>query len=360
MKRPTLSASNLGAAALCPAKPRLEAPYAEQETEWSIRGTRLHRYFMTALDRSELSIDDRDLLDRAEALAVHAIEDFKTAVSIEDDGAPVPFHEVEMEGAVPGHADLILEWRHGRYALILDLKSGIIPADDAADNYQLGCYALLQYERNPFYMCGVAIIQPDAFGPRRTLAMYSKDDMVHVGEAIDLIKAATDDPDAQPVAGEKQCRYCRAKVACPAYRAKFESLPEVVLPKSVETLDNANLIRVYQAIQFASKIADDVRDELRRRITVGDIPGKLRSTGSNRDLVEPMGLWQALCERYKHNPHWSAQAFDKCRKLSFGEFESLIQNLEQCTQKKAKEIAKELAAPFVTETPKQPAPIIEQ
>lgn len=360
MKRAILSASNLGAADLCAAKPRLEAPFAEKQTEWSERGTRLHRYFLTGLDRSELSIDDRDLLERAEALAVSVVEQFKATVGIENDGEPVKFHEVEMEGLVPGHADCILEWRHGRYALILDLKSGIIPADDAADNYQLGAYAALQWERKRFHICGVAIIQPDAFGPRRTLAIYEDHQMHAVLAEIATIHARTQDPDAQPEAGEKQCRYCRAKAVCPAYREKFESLPAVVLPKSIETLDNSDLVKVYQAIQFANRIADDVREELRRRIANGDIPGKLRSTGSTRTLENAQGLWEAMLDRYSANSGWSATAYDACRKLSFGEFESLIQSLEGCTQKRAKEIAKEIAAPFVTETPKQPIPILEQ
>lgn len=357
MKRPALSASNLGAAELCPAKPRMEAPFAEEESEYSKRGTRLHRYFRTKRDRSELPPDDQDLLARADWLADEVIQNFRETFGIIDDELFTDEHEVKMDGIVPGHADNILTWRNGRYACILDLKSGVRPAEEAPDNYQLGCYALLQYDRSPFEKCCVAIIQPDAFGRRVTAALYHSSAMPDVRDSIRKIQDAANDVESSPVAGEYQCCYCRAKAACPAY-TDFRSL-SIVETRAVSTLDNQELVKVHQAIQFANRIKDEIQNELRIRIEKGALPGKLRATGATREVNDPTGLWNAIYERYCLNPKFSASQYDACRKLSFGAFEELIQKIEECTAKRAREIARGISTPYVTETPKQPVPIPE-
>jgi Protein of unknown function (DUF2800) len=357
VKRAILSASNLGAAALCPAKPRLEAGLPEVETEYSARGTRLHPYFKTSLDRSDLSIDDRDLLERADRLADEVIARFVDSCGLDSEEYFTQEHEVELHGIVPGHSDLILTWKRGDYACVLDLKSGVRPADEAPDNYQLACYALLQRCRRPFLKCCVAIIQPDAFGPRVTTAMYTGADMCDVSAEIDRIYTQTSNPNAEPVAGEKQCLYCKAKTICPAYREKFMQV-ETVGTRAISTLQNEELVRVHRAIQFANKIKQEVSDELRVRIENGSLPGKLRSTGSTRSLSDPNGLWQELFIRYGTRDGFATE-YDACRKLSFEAFEALIQRMEGCTQKRAKEIAKELSDPFVTSTPKAKIPILE-
>jgi len=359
MTRAILSASNLGAAALCPAKPLLESPFAEQETEYSIRGTRLHPYFRTSLDRGPLSVDDRDLLERADNLSSDVVMRFLETIQadqIDEEPATTEEHEVELSGSVPGHADSIITWCGGRYACILDLKSGVRPADEAPDNYQLATYALLQFTRQAFETCCVAIIQPDAFGPRVTQAIYRAEDMLDVAYEVSRIYQATLDPEAAPVPGESQCRYCRAKTVCPAYRERFQQV-QILRDRAITTLANDELLRVHQAVQFAQRIQQEVSEELRARIQSGAIPGRLRSKGSTRDLTDPIGLWGEVLLRYGQNHKFSAYDYEECRKLSFGAFEQLVQRLEGCTANRAKEIARDIVAPYVVETPKQPVPI---
>lgn len=261
-----------------------------------------------------------------------------------------------------GSADNILTWRKANYeckdyVCILDLKSGVRPQDDAPDNYQLAAYASLQYARRPFCSCVVAIISPDAFGPKVTMAIYTDDSIDKVVMEIFRIREATLDPRAQPVAGEKQCLYCRAKTICPAYREKFMAV-EIAQQQAISTLPNKQLLKVWQAIRFAKKIDGEVSDELIARIENGSIPGKLRSTGSTRVVTDPHGLWERLLDVYGEREGFAAM-YDACRKLSFGDFEKLIQELEGGTQKRAKEIAAELTDPFVTKTPKSPTPVPE-
>ena len=66
-------------------------------------------------------------------------------------------------------------------------------------------------------------------------------------ELIERIKAATEAPDAPRVAGEEQCRFCKAKAKCDAYTAKRDAI-EIVATTAVASLDNAELEKVFREV----------------------------------------------------------------------------------------------------------------
>lgn len=370
MNRPILSASNFGAAVLCPGKPALETPFGDRPSEYAERGTNLHPYFKTDLPRDGLSAADQDLLQRADIHADAFIAQFLDTVGRAQDTPRVEEHEVDLsdfamthDGAVPGHPDYVVTWydqsseEHLPDVAILDLKSGMGDVDAAPDNWQLACYATLVWLRQPFRMCGVAIIQPDNFGPRVTTALYRAEQMPGVRASIDKGFRATLQMDAPRVPGEEQCRFCRAKAVCPEYQDGFQ-IVSAEKPLAVATLPNLELGQLKKIISRAEKLKDEVNAEMLRRVLAGEMPGwKTRSTGSTRVLTDPLRALYAI-QKYLDDRGFTdmtAKAFDGCRKLVWGDVEELFQKLTGYTQKRAKETLKEVLAEVTVETPKTPA-----
>jgi len=352
VKRDPLSASNLHAAALCPAKPRMEAPYGERSRPDSERGTDLHTYFRTGKSYDALSPSDRETMESADRYADEFLARFRETHGIAEYEPFLEFHEVALTGDVPGHADNIIVWPDLKLVVIMDF-SGFIEVEDAPSNYQLAAYSALIWKWRPFVACGVAIIQPNAFGPRLTSAIYEAAQMPTVLDVFKRIRDATLDPEAAPVAGEVQCRWCKAKEVCPAFTAGFSQLATLDKSLAVETLSAPDLGALKQIIQRAKQLSDSVDDEMRKRIEAGTMPGwRLGNSGTTRRLVDGVGLFQAMQSQFPDTPEFATR-YNRCLEMVWGRIEELYASIAGISEAKAKEFVRELAAPFVEENEKE-------
>jgi hypothetical protein len=360
--RAILSASNLSAAALCPGKPNMERPFLDRTTIDAARGTALHPYFQSDLPRAALTADDREFMEYSDTLSRRFLDEFRALNGITDEEPFTRENEISLDGLVPGHPDAVYSWRDGAIVAILDLKTGPVEVDSADENEQLAAYSALVWQRKPFEVAGVCIVQPGCFGKHTSSAIYRAEQMSGVLDYIERIHAATVPEDAPRVAGEKQCRFCRARVACDAYTS---SLMEIELLKvhAVSTANNDQLARLKRATQFADKVKDEINEELRKRIEAGEMPGwKLRNTGSARDLFDSTGAFLALKQWLAEQGHTviTASAYDNCRRITWEPIEKLFAEAAGMSQKKAKDTLKELLAPFVVETEKAKSPVEEK
>lgn len=364
MKRATTSASNLARRKACPGSARLEEGLAEQDNEWSTEGTKLHALFMTGSRGDDLTIEQAETLDVADFYANEFLANFRQAIGIPEEARYFDEREVPLvytangETLFPGHADLIRNWPDHSARAVIDAKMGFMEVPDACDNLQLISYVLMRDQQSRAEHHGCAITQPRNFGPRLSQAIYRSADLVLAGIEIEQIIDATQQPDAPLVAGEKQCHWCRAKVSCPAYAKKFMSLaPAPPAQLAVETLSNEDLEKTHIAIGYANKIAKEVSAEMKARIRAGTLPGwKLGNSGDTTELKDVDGLYSAMQKRFA----MSAVDFDDCRKMQMGNLEEWVANRAQVSKDKAKKLVKEIAAPFVTLTPKEPKITMEK
>jgi hypothetical protein len=351
--RPILSASNLGAAALCPGKPNAERGLKESESAVSARGTDLHRYFRSKLDRSALSMDDRSLLEDADGHAERFTEQFRQHVGLAEDEIGYEERELSLDGPVPGHPDVVTTYRLGAIVQITDLKTGMGDVTHASENYQLSVYASLVFLRKPFEICGVAIVQPDALGPRMTTAIYTAEQMPGVIAEIERIKAASEAPDAPRIPGEYQCQWCRFRPACPEFTR--ELVPATIEPTlAVATLTNEQIDILKQFGTRWDKIKEELNTELKRRIEAGEIEGwKLRSGGADRQVSDSIALFETLQEHVGI----TATEMESCFEMGWTKLKKLVAEKKGLAEKKADELIKDLAAPYVVETPRSPSAI---
>jgi hypothetical protein len=356
--RAILSAHNLAAASLCPGKPNAERGLADTYTIYCLKGINLHPYFQTSLSRDALSPDDRELMEASDRLSEQFIAQFRAEVELTDDDDALVEHEIALEGIVPGHPDTVMSWRDGEIVAVLDLKSGMMEVEDAPSNFQLAAYSALVWNRKPFNVCGVAIVQPNALGPRLTSAIYTAAQMPAVLAEIARIRDATLPEDAPRIPSDEACHWCKAKSVCSEFKATFLALAEQA-QLAVSTLSNEKLVEVKRAIKFAKKIADEVDDEMRRRIDADSLPGwKLKNTGDVTHLVYPTSFFTALNESLGNVV--TATEFDACRKMTWGELKKLIAAKTGISENKADETMKLIAEPFCTKTPKEKAVVADK
>jgi hypothetical protein len=133
----------------------------------------------------------------------------------------------------------------------------------------------------------VAILQPRLWSPseRITLARYNEKDIEKAREQIYAIIEASEKEDAPKRAGEEQCRFCRAKLVCSAFRDAL-SLPvtafrsdldltkaarEALIEQRVKNCSDAQLEQLLEACALAKQVDHPARDEARRRIRDGQL-----------------------------------------------------------------------------------------
>jgi len=296
------SASNLFRRALCPGSEAMEEGLPDDNTQEAREGTLLHHYDAhPELDREVLKPEQRDLLDISAGLDKFIFSRIAQTYQLngtDETSGYVEHREVALNyKALPGHADLVRYYRGAQTALIIDKKFGYRQQTPAALNKQLRAYAVMVAEMVTLKGAIVAITQPRMpFSERVTIAAYTAEDINLARLEIDLILQTAKENPTKLVAGEEQCRYCRAKVKCPAYAAVTQPLTiaaggsaaiAVDVVRELELASPEKVSMLLRAIQFADFIKDQVRDIGRAMVVDGRLPGwKLGAASTYRKIAD--------------------------------------------------------------------------
>lgn len=291
ISRANTTPSNLQRRAACPGSAKLEAGLPDDDSNDARVGRLLHRYFAhPEYDRRLLTPEEQDVLKTADGLLADVLYTIH-----EGTGVPLPSAEPRMiveetitglDGRLVGTPDQVFIWKHRSAALVNDLKSGFFVVERAELNLQLRGYAVLVAENYiDFNRVFVSILQPRLWRPseRVTVAQYDLKDVARARDQITAIIDTTERDDAPLIAGEEQCRYCKAKLICPAF-GKAIGLPlaqvkteadlsklkrEAEIEKIVKSCNDEQLEALYKAKQLAALIDEPVSAEVRRRIRAG-------------------------------------------------------------------------------------------
>jgi Protein of unknown function (DUF2800). len=262
----------------------MEAGLPDEDTSDARVGRLFHRYWSNPnYDRAFLTDDERDLLELSDRL----LQDVLNQLAFEmGEMCHVEQTITTRDGKLTGTPDRVHLWPARKTALVVDLKSGFGVVERAELNLQLRGYAVLVDEAHPpLDHVYVALLQPRLWSPseRISLAHYVPSDIALARLQINRIIADSEEPNAPLHAGEEQCRFCRAKLMCPAFRdalsfpiVKFETEAELskaareaLIEERLKHCSDVQLEDVLVACKLASFIEYAARDEARTRIEAG-------------------------------------------------------------------------------------------
>ena len=205
------SASGMQRIALCPGSWLAERAYPEESSEAAEAGTRLHKH----MELGTLPEDPEE----AEAVEwCRTQERLLLEKYVAPMGADRVLREVRWwaaDGSFSGQGDVA--YVHEGCALIVDYKFGRVPVPAAASNMQLAALAKLAFDNlADIKVVFCAILQPFASRQEPRAVRYQLADMPQLRRYFGNLLAEAARPGARRVPGEEQCRYCRARAACPA------------------------------------------------------------------------------------------------------------------------------------------------
>lgn len=285
----------------CPGSVALEAPFPDTSSAYAREGTAAHELAAMVLETAEpsaqryvgLRIEFEDYGDVVSWLVTQDmadhVDDYVKFVRQLSDGKTllierkVPIGHLTGETDATGTSDVIIVDTTNSNLTVVDLKYGMGVRVDAFENPQLQMYALGALEEygllGDFDTVSMYIHMPrlnyvgEYHVPTPDLLAFGED----VRHAADRVR--WEDADLAP--GEKQCRFCKAKAACPAMRAEVtevvggsaaasvsefaEFLPEVV---DMQTGDNYLPIAMSK-VGLVEDWCKAVRAETERRLLAG-------------------------------------------------------------------------------------------
>lgn len=368
MQRPVTSASNLYRRALCPGSERLETGLPDEESEEAKMGTLLHQYDANPkLDRSFLSQRNRELLKAAEDCDAKIFARVLGQFDVGSDFVRSSAGETWLVGDTPGHTDLWWYWEAPRLLCIVDKKFGFKEVTPATSNYQLRHYACGGAEIfKSLENCVVAITQPSLpYEQRITMAHYSAADIALAREEILAIREASREPDAPLIPGEEQCRYCKAKLICPAFQREMGEGYKLV-PSAVGTVtkrqadareilarcSDEDLDRMIQFVRQAKFVEEMAMNEGRKRKAEGRLPMyDLGKPSSPRFIDNPAKAEAILSLRGL----LTRQTIWDCSSMSITALEESLAETNKITLKEARKLTDELLADVIQREERKPS-----
>lgn len=281
------SASAAEADALCPGRHRAQRDLPETTSADAQLGNRVH----AALAGELIAIDDEEfqLVEKC-----RNVEDWLINQLFSD--TPETYRERRYwidcgEYRHSGKPDAVHIVRN--VALVVDFKTGRNEVADSPRNLQLRDLAVLAAVEHKLETVHVAIIQPWVT-MKPEVCTYSKQDLIFALNEMEARVIASNQPNAPRFAGDKQCKYCKAKSVCPEAREMALAIPAqgaaYVQPLGANaialSLSNEVLAAFLDKASVAESVIQSCRDEAKRRIESGaTIPGYRLKEGAKRETI---------------------------------------------------------------------------
>jgi CRISPR/Cas system-associated exonuclease Cas4 (RecB family) len=259
------SASGIERLALCPGSFRLEQGQPDTSSAESESGTRIHAWLAGVARFDTLTEEEKELGQLCETIAARVVGRWESEIS--DSFPSVQIREkrnwfvVNEVRVMSGQADLIV--LNGGHALIIDYKTGRGEVEDPSLNLQLRALAVL-VDQQELETVTVGIVQPLAVAEPK-LCRYDQAALAIARQELLAILDAANAPDAPLIPGDRQCKYCRAALVCPARRQEFEKLALTTIHETGLTVSNQDLAALLDKCGPAAKLIGQIKAEAFRR-----------------------------------------------------------------------------------------------
>ncbi len=277
----------------CPGSVQLVRKAPPQiENQYMAAGTRLHNAIAALLmsgpvDLTEFDDTEQSKLDFAvkfvdalEAEEPDSVLEFDVEARVKWDRVPGAFGTVDFIGRL-GDSAIVLDWKFGDGVMV-----------DAKDNAQLMFYALAAFRSNHWAFDGAVfveliIVQP--FEVRRWVTDIKRL-LDFEQDLISAIRIA--ESDTPPLWTGSHCRFCPAKVLCPAQTGEIDRL----VRRSLAELDPEALGRALALADDLEGFIASARGLVQQRLEAGlPVPGwKLVPKQARRKWVKESDALAAL------------------------------------------------------------------
>jgi len=360
------SASNAAADRLCPGRHQAQKGLPEIQSDAAASGTKIHAA-LAQTNRAEgtndivltLTSDERDMFD-----ACREVE--KSTIAQIWNGEPDQNNRVWREERywcrVPnegghylhsGQADMVM--RRKNTVLILDYKTGAGDVAESPRNEQLRDLAVMVGRSLVVEDVVVAIVQPlETWTPE--LCRYDKAALEQAEKEMWERVRASNAPNAPRVAGEVQCKFCRAKMTCPqnlAWRSALVPEPDSPLKVFPQDWTPAQRSMVAANIPVLRKMLDDYEDFLKQLLKSDpeSVPGFHLKEGQERSTInDPQELFNRFTALGGQIEQYMAAV-----KITKGEFEEQVRAVTKLKGKHLKTKIEELLHGITTTSQNQPS-----
>lgn len=256
------SASNAQADALCPGRHLAQKGLPEEESTASAFGDATHEAW--AGGSSDLTLTQERLLERAEEREKQVLAEYQVEPNQVD-------REIRLWAMFnglkhSGQCDRLYLDSKRKLAVISDLKSlrGTVP--ESSQNLQLRDLAVLVWLNCEADTVLVFINQP-LIGGSQQVTKYTTEQLAQSWSYMRNRITNSNNPESKRVAGEVQCKFCRARGTCPEALEWAESLmpvPMTVIPAEgwVRLIIPSDLVDVHRKAPTIIAILDAVKARL--------------------------------------------------------------------------------------------------
>jgi RecB family exonuclease len=255
MKHHTFPPSKLDQLRLCPGSHYMQLGLPEPSASSAAEeGTLLHE---------RVAQRSTDGLDDIQADLVESCWNFLDATAQGDGDEVLQEQKLGVDNAQGdqvtfGTVDAIIRHSNGTLSVI-DWKFGYRPVNDVANNAQLAAYCAAAMQHFGANECNGYIYQPRLKNTSH-FKYTNRQAIVQFIEGV-IGQATGEKMILNP--GEDQCRYCRARLGCPAFRVKYQKFLALAAEKSederalAELYDEAKQIKSYVA-QVEAAVKDRI------------------------------------------------------------------------------------------------------
>jgi len=274
----------------CPASPALEAPYPDDSSPYAAEGTLAHLLASEELDGTKPAaerIGEKHTIDGfdfvVDKVMVAHVEDYVKLVREYAEGGILRVEELLLidqltgETDAIGTSDAVIIHAAEKRLTVIDLKYGMGVKVMAKDNEQAMMYALGALEcyepLADFTDVCMVIHQPRLNSVSEHWIRV--DDLLAFAKKVRSSAEATRNDKAEPVPGEKQCKFCKAKPSCPALQAIVdETTDEIATADDFADLGDNALSIAMGRVDLIEQWCKSIRAEVERRLTKGlDVTG---------------------------------------------------------------------------------------
>lgn len=284
------SASNAEADELCPGRHLAQAAMPEIKGKFSDFGTAVH--LALSGKPAELDSQQQDVFEAAKDVEQRVFSEW---VNKDRSGCIGPIRERRIWAVGDtGSGQLDAYWIQDDRALIEDFKSLWGDISDSPTNMQLrDCAALLWKHYGDIKEITVFKNQP-RITRTPTLCVYQAEDLELSYKLMVERHGRSLTPGQPLIAGEKQCRYCKALAICPAANREVNTLVEVHGSSAVTDLTAEKLSASLDKISLVENICDALRAEAKRRLEqdATSLPGwKLKPGAVKESITNPQEVF---------------------------------------------------------------------